>query len=172
MFMYDEKKALAALLYLAGKEGAIDLYALVKTIYFADKAHLKKWGRTITGDQYVRMNHGPVPNAIYDIIKSARGDNDWRTNLKCILRMENNMVTPLVEPDMDEFSESDIEELDIAFESHAHKGFRQLKRDSHDSVYNKSRDYYVKMEELAEDDIELIGHIRKQESDQAFFENW
>jgi uncharacterized phage-associated protein len=170
--MFDEKKAVSALLYLAGKKGAIDLYALVKIIYFADKAHLKKWGRTITGDQYVRMDHGPVPNAIYDIIKSARGDNDWRSDLKSILQVENNMVAPLVEPDLDEFSESDIEELDRAFESYAHKSFSQLKHDSHDSVYNKSSNFYIKTEDLAEDDLELIAHIRKQESDQAFFEKW
>ena len=45
------------------------LHSLFKVLWFADLKHMKKYGRTITGDRYIAMNKGPVPSALYDIIK-------------------------------------------------------------------------------------------------------
>jgi len=169
---FEDNKALAAILYLAQKKGSMDLYALVKTIYFADKKHLHKWGRTITGDQYVRMEHGPTPSAIYDMLKSVRGDKDWRTDLSGFLRIDDNTVIPLAEPNMEQFSESDLEALDEAYAEHGHKSFSELKRDSHDKAYHKSSEYRMHEEDLAEDDAALIEYIRQRREDERHFEAW
>ena len=34
------------------------------------------WGRPISGDRYVAMEHGPVPSAIYDLIKDTSVEPD------------------------------------------------------------------------------------------------
>lgn len=36
------------------------LHKLFKVLWFADLEHLKKYGRTVTGDTYVAMEFGPV----------------------------------------------------------------------------------------------------------------
>src|SRR6202042_2841503 len=56
--------------------GKISKHHLSKILYFADKAHLAKWGRTLTGDRYIAMKNGPVPSRIYDFIKYVQGTSD------------------------------------------------------------------------------------------------
>jgi uncharacterized phage-associated protein len=78
-FQFDEKKAIAAILYILKKvsdQGAkSDLHKLFKILYFAEREHLATWGRPITGDFFIAMQYGPVPSHIYDMIKSVKGDS-------------------------------------------------------------------------------------------------
>ena len=55
---------------------------LFKILYFSDRNHLSKYGRSITGDTYIAMTDGPVPSKIYDIFKSVRGDGFFSINAK------------------------------------------------------------------------------------------
>ncbi|MEO6666974.1 MAG: Panacea domain-containing protein, partial [Nitrospiria bacterium] len=73
-FRFDPEKALQAILFVARMLPGATFHQISKIIYFADKAHLQKYGRLICGDTYVAMKHGPVPSGIYDILKSVRGD--------------------------------------------------------------------------------------------------
>src|SRR5437899_249948 len=73
-FRFDPEKALQAILFVAHRIPEASFHQISKIIYFADKAHLQKYGRLICGDSYVAMKHGPVPSAIYDILKAVRGD--------------------------------------------------------------------------------------------------
>lgn len=172
MTHFDEEKALATMLYLASKRGQINFYALVKTVYFADKRHLQRWGRTITGDRYVRMVYGPVPSAVYDMLKSVRGDRDWRNDLSPYMKIEGNIVAPLAQPDLDQFSESELEVLDEAFNEYGHMNFGELKAASHDAAYNKSDAFYMDEEDLAEDDPDLIAYMKQRSEDERHFEAW
>ena len=72
-FSFDPEKGIEVLLYIADKTK--DIYKILKILYFADKLHLSKYGRFISGDYYIAMKHGPVPSRSYDIIKIARGEN-------------------------------------------------------------------------------------------------
>lgn len=69
----DVEKILAAIRYViveAGKkELSVTQYDIVKTIFLADRAHLNEYGRPITFDNYVAMEHGPVPSLTYDFLK-------------------------------------------------------------------------------------------------------
>lgn len=73
-FQVNKEKVVNALLFLIGeanKRGqSPSQYELVKAVFLADRAHLNKYGRPITFDQYVAMNHGPVPSFAYDCLKS------------------------------------------------------------------------------------------------------
>ena len=60
-----------ALFYLAAKLGkSVSKIQLLKLMYFSDKLHLIRYGRTITGDRFVAMPLGPLGSATYDVIKS------------------------------------------------------------------------------------------------------
>jgi hypothetical protein len=47
----------------------ITQYDIVKSLFVAERAHLNRYGRPITYDNYVAMYHGPVPSLAYDLLK-------------------------------------------------------------------------------------------------------
>jgi uncharacterized phage-associated protein len=64
---FDNERAINAVLYIAEKLDRKIFHKIFKILYFSDIEHLVKYGRTITGDVYIRMLDGPVPSALYDI---------------------------------------------------------------------------------------------------------
>ena len=48
--------------------GEMDKLKIVKLIYLADKYHLVSSTRTITGDNYVAMRHGPVGSMVLNVL--------------------------------------------------------------------------------------------------------
>lgn len=49
---------------------------LMKLFYFADFSHVKKYGSPITYDDYINMEHGPIPSIILNLINSVENDLD------------------------------------------------------------------------------------------------
>lgn len=47
----------------------ITQYDIVKTLFLADKSHLNKFGRPITYDDYMAMEHGPVPSLAFNLLR-------------------------------------------------------------------------------------------------------
>jgi hypothetical protein len=170
MGKFDEEKTLAAILYLADQDGEIDLYALLKTLYYADKNHLHEWGRTITGDTYVRMGLGPVPSNTYDMLKSVRGDGDWIRDLKQFLSVvRKTTVKPLCAPDMNSLSETDKKALEASFKIRGRKGFNALKKEAHDDrAFQESDNWIMTEEDLAEKDPLLLQHIKDVKGNEQF----
>ena len=136
---FDKEKAIEVLLYLSEK--STDIYSVLKTLYFADKEHLSKYGRFICGDSYVAMRLGPVPSGTYDLVKHARGDgccsicDDAITK---VLSVDDRTISPLRKANLSLLSESDIECLDTAIKNYIHLSFNKLKTLSHDSAYKAS----------------------------------
>lgn len=176
-----EDKALAVILFLAHQDGQIDLYALLKTVYYADKNHLHEWGRTVSGDSYAKMKCGPVPSKIYDILKSVRGDGVWRTN-KNLKRyfgfLDNNTVKPLIKPNMKKLSETDIEALQKSFDIRGRKFFPALYREAHnDKSFQESKklkpnEWLMTEEDLIEGDDILKSYIEEVSENERFLKTW
>ena len=72
----ETAKILAPCLYILNKTGKISKHHLSKVLYFADKSHIAKYGRTLTGQRYIAMKNGPVPSQLYDFIKFVEGVSD------------------------------------------------------------------------------------------------
>jgi len=129
-FNLDKEKSIAALLYIIQKVGgSLDMYSLLKILYFAESKHLVEYGRPITGDKMVAMNHGPVPSSSYDSVKFNTIDSNNFQN-------EDNIVTAERAPNLDCLSESDIECLDESIAENGGLNFGKLKSKSHDSAYD------------------------------------
>ena len=160
---FDPSKARATILYVAERlrrqsiEKRADLYKTLKTIYFAERRHLAEYGRSITNDFYVAMDHGPVPYKIYEFIRLVRGDTYFRDHpdkekLSRLFRVENKIdIVPLQQADEDEFSESDIECLEKAIKKTLPLSFSELKKISHDSAFNHARE--IEEENLSFEDM-------------------
>lgn len=164
----DAEKALEVVLYVSSKTN--NLFNIVKTLYYADKFHLEKYGRLITGDNYIAMEDGPVPSGAYNLIKLARGDEFSyepklvSTHPEAALRIEidkeggkspKTIIFPKRSANLDLLSESDIECLDLAIEKYANMNPSTLWRLVHrEKSYNSTiRDTTIPLYEIISQDI-------------------
>jgi hypothetical protein len=138
---FDSDKAINAILFVAKRLGgnAADLYCALKTAYFADRIHLSRYGRFIFGDTYRRIEYGPVPRNLFAMIGHLRKGKGWASGkpkaegfLKVGGTKKKPTIIALVEPDLDWFSESDLECLNEAIEECRLLTFDQLKEKGHD----------------------------------------
>jgi len=65
------KSSVQAIHFLLSGLGETDKLKIVKLLFFCDKLHLIKYGRTITGDNYIAMKNGPVGSITLNVL-----DND------------------------------------------------------------------------------------------------
>jgi uncharacterized phage-associated protein len=79
---------------------------IFKLMYYADKEHLLRYGRPITGDRYVRMKWGPTPSTSYDMTKGSAPLRQM-TLFQSKLAVHGNTMKGLHSPDMTVFSRSD-----------------------------------------------------------------
>lgn len=174
MARFSEKKALAAILYLANKIGKIDLYALLKTLYYAEKYHFQQWGRTITGDTLCRLPYGPVPSRAYDMLKSVRGDGLWPHDLSEDFAFANRLtVIPRRAPNLNSLSQTDIEMLDRSFAERGLLSFRELCDEAHkDPAFLHSKELRMTEEDLSEEDPILLEHLKEARENEWFLNNW
>lgn len=155
-FKFDKEKALAAILYIANKVEKADFHKVSKILFFADQMHLAKYGRPVLGDAYIAMENGPVPSQVYDILKAVRGDSyfsQFADELKKMFIIEGRfIIKPLVDADLDEFSDSDIECIDMSIAENKDLSFTQLKDKSHNKAYHSvDLNNEISIEEIAKE---------------------
>lgn len=134
----DEWAALEAILYIAQQSKSPTFHHISKLLYFADRKHLKNYGRFICGDDYVAMKHGPVPSMVYDMLKEAKRDVSYIQfeGLADAFTVENGYrVKPLRGPDLEWLSDSDLECLDWSIQQYDSYSFRCLAALSHDKAW-------------------------------------
>ncbi len=133
-FIFNYKKATQALNYLAQQEGGkINKMKVLKLIYFADRYHLRKYGRLITNDNYLAMQYGPVPSSVKDIAESHDFLDDTVKvySLQFIQPINNLVLESIAEVDRDILSESDLEALQFAWDNFGHLTQFQLAKLTH-----------------------------------------
>lgn len=148
-FVYDFSATKAALIYLMGKGlSDFDKYKAVKLLFLADREHLLRFGRTITGDRYDALPYGPVPSdtlALLDGLEAVktRGTASEDVQVKELVESIDFVAKrypeyrPLVNADLDALSESDIKILDQVALEHGEKSFEELYNLTHDMAAYK-----------------------------------
>jgi len=129
-FKMSYDKAIEAIVWLAKNKPGIDIYHISKTLFYADKMHINKYGRPIIGDTYIRMNYGPVPSGVFDLIKG----NTWlsprqlfQIKKPLVIDKRSSYKTAATrEPDMDYFSKSDIQCLEESLSIYGDLSFDEL----------------------------------------------
>ncbi len=132
--MLDKEKAIEALVYIAQKVPGVGRFHAAKILYFAERFHLREFGRPIVGDQYIAMENGPVPSFAYNVLKDALGENE-RELAKGALIESDAYRHPEYEagrdPDLSYFSATDIECLDRAINHCAKRSFGSISDETH-----------------------------------------
>ncbi len=136
-FPFNTKKALEVICWLVNERPGVDLYTVVKAIYFADKEHLQRYGRPVVGDRYFAMEHGMVPSIIYDILKGRGGKHgtDLRSVLDGIVESRSEdypRFYPQRKPNVDLLSGTDVECLRAGLAKCLGLTFDELKSLAHE----------------------------------------
>jgi uncharacterized phage-associated protein len=86
-FQFDLHKLVEALAYMAGHGNIQDLTKLkaAKLLFFADKAHLVRYGRPIIGDRYVSMDQGPVPSQSLNVMNRVIAPDEVSDPVRAIV---------------------------------------------------------------------------------------
>jgi uncharacterized phage-associated protein len=139
---FNPDKALESVLYIAKNAPNPTTYWVLKILYFADKMHLKRFGRQICGDDYFALRSGPVPSQTYDMVKDAREGQSslFSAHVLNSLRVDKhtNKMTPLRDPDTDLFSKSDLICIDQSIAENGSLSFTELRDKSHDAAYQSA----------------------------------
>jgi uncharacterized phage-associated protein len=142
-FRFTPEKLVQALAFFA-QRGVRDLNKMkaAKLLFHADKYHLLHYGRPVIGDQYACMEYGPVPSASLNVMNDVLAQDqhfppmakelfdDYVTVEKSIFR-KYPVFRAKREPDLDVFSDSDIEALEYALKTCAGKSAWALSEESH-----------------------------------------
>src|SRR4029077_20807287 len=110
-FALDTDKVIEAVVFVAARVPEPTLHSVSKVLFHADKMHLSRYGRPISGDRYIAMRHGPVPSAAYDILKALRGDPSFSPpeRARGALNVEDYAVRALRDADETVLSASEME---------------------------------------------------------------
>lgn len=75
MAKINQKKYKNAVLFFAKKirNGTLGKLKMMKLLYYLDFDFFEKYGRSITGDEYLRFENGPVPRKAEKMLKEMNG---------------------------------------------------------------------------------------------------
>jgi len=116
-FKFNFEKVKNLLLILGQEVDGLDTLKIVKLLYLIDKKHLLKYGEIITGDEYYKLEYGPVPTTTYDLLRDIRDNRNMAypelsSLLKKIFKpLTNSPVTVFCaesNPDLEVFSQNEI----------------------------------------------------------------
>src|SRR2546426_6564656 len=69
---FSHRKATQVLNFFARKNGGqINKMKALKLVFFADRYHLRQFGRPITNDEYLAMEYGPVASGCKDLAEMS-----------------------------------------------------------------------------------------------------
>ncbi|MGA3163518.1 MAG: Panacea domain-containing protein [Verrucomicrobiota bacterium] len=128
------RKATQALNFLARQSGGrINKLKALKLIFFADRYHLRKFGRPVSECAYYAMTHGPVASEAKQV---AEDDHllpaPARSYARKFLNKKSNYeYASIADVDKSVLSESDLDALTFAWESFGHHSGFQLRDITH-----------------------------------------
>jgi uncharacterized phage-associated protein len=178
-FDFDAQKFVNAAAYLAEHCQDLTRMKLAKLLYFADKEHLRSYGRPVIGDRYIKMEYGPVPSRAYDMIKhDERVDVEAQGLFDRHFEVVGNDMKLRTPADLAYLSETDREVLDEVLSKYGHITSAQLSKLSHrepaweKAAMNSPMDYRLflagdeEMGNLVQEDQELRDALEEIEMEE------
>lgn len=158
-FNLHKEKAVNSLLFVVSQLEKADTHKTYKILYFADQKHLLRYGRPISGDTYVKMKFGPVPSFVKNIV-----DEQIEGLEEVVAKYNSYFIQPLIKPNLDFLSESDLECLSESIDENKDLNFPDLTEKSHDFAYNKAGWVidYLDMAKTLGAGKEILNYINQQ----------
>lgn len=167
-FKLNYNKIVQAILYVINQgNGSINKYNLMKIMFAADKYHMLKYIRPVTGDKYIKMKYGTVPSMILDMVDSdGIGTCLKELGLKELpFKLSNkkeNIVKSDTQADTKLLSPSDIEALDHGIKEYASLEFNEAVAKNHqeDCWLNADMNKQITFEAIAKDNPTGIEYLQ------------
>lgn len=138
-FTFKPEKLVNAIGFFAANCANVGRTKACKLLYFADKEHLLRYGRTITGDHYYRLQHGPIPTMGLNMLRGMSTPANAAL-LSRWLSLEDDTITPKRKPDLKVFSRSDLRILEEVCAKYGKHSATYLSRISHrEAPWKKTR---------------------------------
>lgn len=133
----DYKTTIQALDYIAknykcDKHKYVNKMAALKLLYFAERYHLRNYGRMITDDTFFAMKNGPVASGAKDVLSFDDMNTDQKYTEEILENIDSyfyNSKNKLNQYDM--LSETDIEALQFAIDKFGYLDEWGLKDETH-----------------------------------------
>jgi hypothetical protein len=127
------------MLYIAGKceqHQNFNATKLNKILYFADFLSYSRTGQAITGAEYVKQEHGPVPKRLLPIRKRLveRGEAAVK-KVATVGGYEQHRLVPLREPDLSRFSGPEIDFVNKVILFFAGHNAKEVSEMSHNRIW-------------------------------------
>jgi uncharacterized phage-associated protein len=129
-FDFRPEKFVNAIAFLAQSCPGVTKMKACKILFFADKEHLRRFGRPIVGDHYYRLPHGPIPTRGLDMLR-GKAHPSAHALMEKHVEVIGDVIRPRIPVDMQVFSKSDIEVLESTCRTHGAKSAAQLRALSH-----------------------------------------
>ncbi|MBU4316224.1 MAG: SocA family protein [Proteobacteria bacterium] len=174
--------------------GQINKMKAIKLVFFADRHHLRKYGRPITNDEYYAMDFGPVPSGSKDIAELSEflSGSEAKYASEYIEVVDRYRFKSKKPSDLKVLSESDLEALAFAWDKFSgldkyelvdltHKlpewkkhenGLKdssRLKMNYEDFFENPPDCEQCHIEVSEEDRVDLIGHLKEMSRVEAMW---
>ena len=134
-FNFNESKTVEALVFVATRWPGITPFFVAKVLFFADRDHLRAYGRPVTGDVYIAMAEGPVPSHVYDMVKGNLDFFGDPESVSSAVRVDRNQRYPRLyaerDPNLDLLSETDVTALESSIAFCQQRSFRDLSNLTH-----------------------------------------
>lgn len=115
---------------------------LMKLFYFLDFGHVKKYGTPVTFDTYIKLEHGPIPTTVKNLVDEVCDDINSSILADTIYceRPDGSMMKRILpkrdfsDEDKKYFSQSEIEMLEIVCNRFGSKNTKYIEDASHNEA--------------------------------------
>lgn len=131
---FNHRKAVQALNFFAQREGgAINKMKAIKLIWLSDRLHLRRFGRTITGDTYFALPFGPVASNTRDILEASSfcSDEELTYGSAYISSIDRYNYSTIADTELKVFSKSDLDAFAEVYQVYGHLNKFELSELSH-----------------------------------------
>jgi uncharacterized phage-associated protein len=140
--VYQPKKSVAAIRFLAeNKVPELTKGKINKLLFLADKLHLVRFGRPITGDWYAAMLHGPVPSATDNLLDAFEENRTGQPGVDLLateVLLDRGFLYPRFvcegqsSTPVEQLSSSDLSVLEEIIDRFGAKTFTELRAITHE----------------------------------------
>ncbi len=121
------------IVYLGKQPGVtnLGLTKLWKLIYFVDSQSLRQLGESVTGSEFIKYEHGPVPSRGDKHLRRMTRSGEVTTTARDIGGKTLNEVKTTRDPDLTVFSKVELEIIDRVCSLYGRKTAKELSDLSH-----------------------------------------
>jgi hypothetical protein len=116
-FTYDEEKFAELVLYVAGRiadDPTGGATKINKILFAAECAHMRRFGRPITGAEYQKLPRGPAPRRLVPVREQLVAQGDAELLADEYMGYPLDRLKPLRAPDTSRFSDDELRHVEQA----------------------------------------------------------